>query len=443
MTDNAIGALPRAIAARALDAVLTGGRNLPDGLAAAGLNELPPRDRSLASALAFGATRTHLRNRYIIGLLADRPFRRRDSVIEALLSVGLYALIESRRPDYATVSATVDAVVHLGRRPMKAVVNALLRRFLRERDAIMLRVIEDTESRWQHPLWLLNSLQADWTADWEEIVAGGNQQPPMWLRINLQKTDRQSWLARFGTEVARAPVELPAAVMLNEPMPVDSLPGFREGHCSIQDGASQFAAALLNPRAGMRVLDACAAPGGKTTHMLEIAPQIAELVAVDVSGARLARIADNLARLDLRATLVAGDALDPAQWWDGRSFDRILLDAPCSATGVIRRHPDIRFLRAADDIGQLASQQLKLLTRLWPLLQPGGQLLYSTCSVLRAENERIIERFLAGQSDAREVSIARENFGVATPALLHGRQLLPGRADYDGFYYALMERSPD
>ncbi len=443
MTDEAIGALPRAIAARALDGVLTGGRNLPDALAAAGLNDLAPRDRSLASALAFGATRTHLRNQYLIALLADRPFRRRDSVIVALLSVGLYALIESRRPDYATVSATVDAAVHLGRRPMKAVVNALLRRFLRERDALLLRINDDAEARWQHPPWLLKSLQTDWIAVWEEIVAAGNRQPPMWVRINLQKTDRQSWLAKLGAEVARAPAELPAAVMLKEPLPVDSLPGFREGHCSVQDGASQFAAALLNPQAGMRVLDACAAPGGKTTHMLEIAPQIAELVAVDISGERLSRIADNLARLDLRATLVAGDALDPAQWWDGRPFDRILLDAPCSATGVIRRHPDIRFLRAAADIEQLASQQLKLLQNLWPLLQPGGRLLYSTCSVLRAENEQVVERFLAVQSDAREVSIAGENFGPSTPTPSHGQQLLPGRADYDGFYYALMERLPD
>jgi 16S rRNA (cytosine967-C5)-methyltransferase len=307
----------------------------------------------------------------------------------------------------------------------------------------MLRVNDDAAARWQHPLWLLNALQTDWPLEWEEIVAAGNRQPPMWLRINLQKTNRQSWLAQLGTEVVRAPVELPAAVMLREPLPVDSLPGFREGHCSVQDGASQFAAALLEPQAGMRVLDACAAPGGKTTHLLEIAPQIAELVAVDISAERLSRIADNLARLNLRAMLITGDALEPAHWWDGRLFDRILLDAPCSATGVIRRHPDIRFLRAAADIGQLAEQQLRLLTTLWPLLQPGGRLLYSTCSVFRAENEQVVERFLTSQSDAREVSTAGVNFGQTPPVTAHGWQLLPGRADYDGFYYALMERLPD
>jgi 16S rRNA (cytosine967-C5)-methyltransferase len=190
----------------------------------------------------------------------------------------------------------------------------------------------------------------------------------------------------------------------------------------------------------MRVLDACAAPGGKTTHMLEIAPQIAELIALDISGDRLSRVAENLTRLDLHATLITGDAHDPAKWWDGQLFDRILVDAPCSATGVISRHPDIRFLREAADVEQLASRQLKLLETLWPLLQPGGRLLYSTCSVLRAENEQVIARFLAGQSDARELNIATENFVQPMPAPSHGWQLLPGRTDYDGFYYALITR---
>jgi len=442
MTLSATGALPRVIAARALDEVLTGGRNLSDALDAAGLHALEVRDRSFASALAFGATRTHLRNRYIISLLVDRPFRRRDSVIVALLSVGLYALIESRRPDYATVSATVDAAADLGRKQMKGVVNALLRRFLREREAIMLRVNDDDEARWQHPQWLLDSLRVDWPADWEEIVAAGNRQPPMWLRINQRKTDRQSWLKMLGSEAAQTPADLPSAVMLSQPLPVDSLPGFHDGLCSVQGAASQYAAHLLNPQAGMRVLDACAAPGGKTTHMLEIAPQIAELIALDISGDRLSRVAENLTRLDLQATLITGDAHDPAQWWDGQLFDRILVDAPCSATGVISRHPDIRFLREAADVEQLASLQLKLLETLWPLLQPGGRLLYSTCSVLRAENEQVIGRFLARQNNAREINIAAVNFVPPVPAPSHGWQLLPGRTDYDGFYYALIERMP-
>jgi len=192
----------------------------------------------------------------------------------------------------------------------------------------------------------------------------------------------------------------------------------------------------------MRVLDACAAPGGKTTHLLELEPQIAELLALDISGERLSRVAENLTRLNLQATLVAADANDPAQWWDGQRFDRILLDAPCSATGVISRHPDIRFLREAADIEQLTVRQLRLLETLWPLLQSGGRLLYSTCSVLRAENEQVISRFLARQSDVREISIAAEQLAKCAPAPSHGWQILPGCADYDGFYYALMERIP-
>jgi 16S rRNA (cytosine967-C5)-methyltransferase len=442
MTTAAAGAQPRAVAARALDAVLTRGQNLPAALEAAGLSELDPRDRSLASALAFGATRTHLRNQFIIDLLADRPFRRRDSVIPALLSVALYALLEQRSPDYAVVSATVEAVVPLGRQPMKGVVNALLRRFLRERDALLEKVRADDQARWQHPQWLLDSLRRDWPDAWQDIVAAGNRQPPMWLRINLQRTDRQSWLRRLGKDVARIPAELPAAVLLSEPLPVDSLPGFRDGDCSVQDGASQFAAALLNPQSGMRVLDACAAPGGKTTHLLELSPALEELVALDISAERLARVAENLERLGQRATLVTGDALDPAAWWDGRPFDRILLDAPCSATGVIRRHPDIRFLRKATDIEALAEQQMRLLQSVWPLLKPGGRLLYSTCSMLRAENEQVIGRFLAAQGDAREVTLVDTATVEPNALTAHGWQLLAGHADYDGFYYALMERAP-
>jgi 16S rRNA (cytosine967-C5)-methyltransferase len=443
MTIAATGAKPRAVAALALDAVLSRGNNLQDALAAAGLNELQPRDRSFATALAFGAVRTHLRNQYLVSLLADRPFRRRDSVILALLSVGLYALTESRRPDYATVSATVDAAAELGRRQMKGVVNALLRRFLRERDTLLARVNDDEEARWQHPAWLLERFRADWPAEWQEIVAAGNLQPPMWVRVNLQKTDRQSWLSRLDAPVARAPTRLPAAVMLSNPLPVETLPGFPDGHCSVQDGASQFAALLLNPQPGMRVLDACAAPGGKTTHLLEIEPQVSELVALDISRERLARIAENLTRLGLQANLVAGDALAPAKWWDGRPFDRILLDAPCSATGVIRRHPDIRFLRAEADISKLAGQQLQLLRTMWPLLQYGGRLLYSTCSIIKEENQQVIQHFLAEQDDAREVFIGAEHFDCALPDASPGRQLLAGRADCDGFYYALIEKLPD
>jgi 16S rRNA (cytosine967-C5)-methyltransferase len=234
--------------------------------------------------------------------------------------------------------------------------------------------------------------------------------------------------------------QFPAAVMLKEPLPVDDLPGFRDGDCSVQDIASQAAAVLLKPQAGMRILDACAAPGGKATHILEHCPGIRELVALDESSARLGRVAENFSRLSLDATILQGDARKPPLWWDGEPFDRILLDAPCSATGVIRRHPDIRFLRKQSDIERLAEQQLEMLQALWPLLKPRGSLLYSTCSILRAENDQVVERFIEANTDAKTLALELDMPGMVTRTS-HGLQMLPGRADNDGFYYALMGRT--
>jgi len=440
MSKSASGAAPRVIAARALDAVLSHGRNLDSGLAEAGLDSLGERDRSLASALAYGAVRTHYRNQCIIDQLVARPFRRRDSVVNALISVGLFALTESRRPDYAIVSATVAAASELGRPQMKGVVNALLRRFLRERDDLIAIAEKNDEARWLHPAWLISRLRHDWPDDWQAILAAGNQKAPMWLRINLAHATRKEWLVRLGRENVGVPEHYPAAVMLDEPMPVDALPGFREGDCSVQDVASQAAAILLKPLAGMRVLDACAAPGGKTTHMLEYCPEISELVALDESSARLVRVEENLSRLSLVATVLHGDACKPEDWWNGEQFDRILLDAPCSATGVIRRHPDIRFLRKQADIEPLAKQQFEMLQALWPLLKPGGALLYSTCSILRAENDQVIDRFIKSNPDANLLAPELDVPDAVTRTSC-GIQMLPGRADNDGFYYALMERT--
>jgi 16S rRNA (cytosine967-C5)-methyltransferase len=440
MTKAASGAAPRAIAARALDLVLSRGRNLDSALAEAGLDSLSERDRPLASALAYGAARTHLRNQHIINQLAARPFRRRDSVIVALISVGLFALNESRRPDYAIVSATVAAAHELGRPQLKGVVNALLRRFLRERDELLVQANQSEEARWLHPEWLIAQVRQDWPDNWQEILTAGNQQAPMWLRINLAHTNRKDWLESLGMETELLPEQFPAAVMLSEPLPVDDLPGFGDGDCSVQDVASQAAAVLLDPQPGMRVLDACAAPGGKATHMLEHCPEIKELVALDESSTRLKRVADNFSRLGLEATILQGDACKPETWWDGELFERILLDAPCSATGVIRRHPDIRYLRKQADIEQLAKQQYAMLQALWPLLKPGGLLLYSTCSILRAENDQVVERFVQAKADAEIVAIEMDISG-STFDKSPGLQMLPGRIDNDGFYYALIGRT--
>jgi len=264
----------------------------------------------------------------------------------------------------------------------------------------------------------------------------------MWVRINAVRNTRADWLARLTEVAADTPIaELPAAVLLASPVSVDDLPGFAEGDCSVQDAASQFAAGVLDVRPGMRVLDACAAPGGKTTHVLETVNNSAQVTALDQSESRLQRVEENLRRLQMSANVVCGDALLPEQWWDGELYDRILVDAPCSATGVLRRHPDIRFLRRADDLSRLQQTQLSLLHALWKLLKPGGRLLYSTCSVLRSENEQVIEAFVQEQPTAAVLNMRDRFPDKLTAAAIHGVYLLPGRQQTDGFYYALMERT--
>ena len=354
--------------------------------------------------------------------------------------MGLFALTESQRPDYAVVSATVSAVDELGRKHMRGLVNALLRRFLRERDALS-DSLDTTEAVTCLPDWLADALRTDWPQQWQDVVTAGNCQAPMWVRVNLQRTNVHDWLQRCASAeiMAQAEPALHSACRLQTPVAVDSLPGFADGDCSVQDIASQLPAHFLAPTAGMRVLDVCAAPGGKTGHLLELCPE-ADVTAVDAAAERLERVEDNLERLGMRASVICGDAAAPDVWWDGTPFERILLDAPCSATGVLRRHPDIRFLRRAADIPVLAEQQLAMLKAMWPLLQPGGRLLYSTCSVLRTENEAVVGAFMAAEPGATEVQLANP---LATPeiAVAHGLQLLPGQADNDGFYYALLEKT--
>ena len=445
MNSLGAGALPRALAARAVDAVLRQGRNLDAALAVEKISALVDRDRSLVHALAYGTLRTHLRNAALINLLLEKPLKKKDSVIDALISVGLFALLESTQPDYAVVSANVSAADELGRPALRGLVNAVLRRFLRERDALLERVSESIEVRTLHPQWLIEKFQTDWPDDWESIVTAGNRQAPMWIRVNIRQQSPHAWLEQLHAAnlAGKAPFpELPAAILLDQALPVTGLPGFVNGDCSVQDIASQLAATVLQAEPGMRVLDACAAPGGKATHVLELCPDVGELVAVDRSAQRLERVAENLARCNQTATLVTGDALEPEAWWDGKGFDRILVDAPCSATGVIRRHPDIRYLRRAGDIAELVDVQLTMLEKLMLLLRPGGRLLYSTCSVLRAENEAIVAALLERRSDCRErplPPIASALQG-ALGQTAHGLQLLPGQLDNDGFYYAVMER---
>jgi len=441
MVDHKGGAQARALAARIVDTVIKRGRNLDSAFTAEVTDTLSERDRAFAKSLAFNALRGYLRSLYVLDQLLAKPLRSKDSVVQALLSTALCALFESSTPDYAVVSATVDATKVLKRPHLSGLVNAVLRSYLRERAAYDdLRAMPAT-ARWSYPDWMVDVVRTDWPERWESILAAGNQRAPLWVRINCLRTTTADWLAELDAQCdiqAQTYSWLPGAVQLAAPLPVEELPGFAAGACSVQDAASQFAAVLLNINDSMRVLDACAAPGGKTGHMLEVGA--GELVAVDSSGHRLDRVHANLARLNLAADVIKGDAHAPAEWWDGRLFDCILLDAPCSATGVIRRHPDIRFLRRPDDISKLAQQQRAMLAALWPLLKPGGRLLYSTCSILRVENEAVVNVFLTGQADAREVSLKDKLPSELAIPCDHGVQLLPGRGDTDGFYYALMER---
>ncbi|HEX5421303.1 MAG TPA: 16S rRNA (cytosine(967)-C(5))-methyltransferase RsmB, partial [Gammaproteobacteria bacterium] len=352
--------------------------------------------------------------------------------LAALLRVGLLQIERLRIPDHAAVAATVAAAPLLGLSRAKGLVNAVLRRFLREREALAALLPEAPAALYSHPQWLIDLLERDWPEDWRRLLEAGNAQPPMWLRVNLARTTRDAYrerLAAAGLE-ASCSDRAPGALLLAEPCPTASLPGYAEGFVSVQDAAPQLAAALLDLAPGQRVLDACAAPGGKTAHILESCPGVAELWALDRDPARLVNLRDNLDRLGLDARLMPADAAEPALWWDGRLFDRILLDAPCSALGVIRRHPDIKLLRTPDDIERAAVRQAALLAALWPLLAPGGRFVYATCTLARRENREQIEAFLAAHNDAQ---------APEAPAALH-LEIASGEANMDGFYYACMDK---
>lgn len=420
----------RSIAARINAAVVSGGESLDRALEAVTLDDA--RDAALLRAIAYGSLRWHHRIQWQVEQLLDRRLSARDAELAALLRVGLFQLQWLRVPDHAAVAATVDAAVLLGAGRAKGLVNAVLRRFLRERAAIEASMRAEPEALASHPRWLLDLIEADWPARAADIVAANNALPPMWLRVNVLRTSRAAYLQQLAAEGIDAE---PAngngqAVLLAEPRPVATLPGYAAGLVSVQDAAAQLAAGLLDPEPGHRVLDACAAPGGKAAHLLESCPGIAELVAVDRDPQRLATVADNFSRLGLTAELKAGDAGSPETWWDGRPFDRILLDTPCSALGVIRRHPDIKVLRRPGDIAENATQQARLLTALWPLLAPGGRLLYATCTIAKRENDEQIAAFLETTGDAE----------IGAPAAGIGRQIIPGEANMDGFYYACVQK---
>ncbi|MCU1776765.1 16S rRNA (cytosine(967)-C(5))-methyltransferase RsmB [Pseudomonas sp. 14P_5.3_Bac1] len=424
---------PRLAAAKALAAVLNGKASLNSSLPTQ-LDKVEDRDRGFTQDLAFGTARWQPRLSALAAKLLQKPFKAADADVEALLLVGLYQLLYTRVPAHAAIGETVGCADKLKKPWAKALLNAVLRRAQRESEALLSELEHDPVVRTAHPRWLQKSLKAFWPEQWEAICAANNAHPPMILRVNRRHHSRDTYLQLLTDAGINATpcVYSVDGIVLEAATDVRSLPGFAEGWISVQDEAAQLAADLLDLAPGQRVLDACCAPGGKTCHILEVEKDLAAVVAVDLEAKRLVRVRENLARLGLSAELIAADGRDTATWWDGKPFQRILLDAPCSATGVIRRHPDIKLTRQPDDIAALAVLQGELLDALWPTLEVGGILLYATCSTLPTENTEVIQAFLARTSGARELDLATAA-GIKQP---HGRQLLAQEGGHDGFYYA-------
>lgn len=423
----------RAAAARAVAAVL-GGRALDDAVNHA-REQVPGDDGPLVQELAYGTVRHWFRLEPVVATRLRRPLKRRDADLRALMVMALYELDHMSTPPHAAVDAAVSASLALGKEWARGLVNAVLRGVLRDPEA--LDPPEDPARAGGWPDWLARIIEKDWPDDWPAIARSGVERPPMTLRVNRAQTTRKAYREALrsagidSTETAFGK----DGVVLARPVPVERLPGFAEGMVSVQDAAAQLAAPLLAPVDGLRLLDACAAPGGKTSHLAELGSP-AELVAVEREPARAEQLRAGLTRLGVDAQVVEADAARPGDWWDGRPFDRILLDAPCSGTGVIRRHPDIRLLRRADDLPKLCAAQDRLLDAMWPLLAPAGILVYATCSILRRENAQRIEGFLERHPDARHEAIDASWGRASGP----GRQILPGEETMDGFFYARLAR---
>ena len=407
------------LAARAIAAV-QGGKSLTEALLA--LNSELPAARSAAQDVAYGVLRRYGWGTFILARLLEKPLTHPET--HALLLAALYRLETRPEATHTVVDQAVAAAGELAGGVFKGLVNGVLRNFLRQRESLLTAVAADDQAAQQHPAWWLTRLRRTYPQDWSRIVAAGNRQPPMSLRVNQRRLTPAEYAARL--EVAGHPALLlgQSGLQLLKPAPVDALPGFFDGLVSVQDAGAQRAAELLDPAAGAYVLDACAAPGGKTAHLLERTDL--DLLALDIDTARTRRIEENLQRLGLNATIRAADCSAVDQWWDGRLFDAILADVPCSASGVVRRHPDIKWLRREGDIRRFAQMQTAILDALWPLLKPGGKLLYATCSVFPEENSAQIDAFLVRQPRAECLQI---------------EQLLP-QEEHDGFYYALLRKTP-
>ncbi|QSB02410.1 16S rRNA (cytosine(967)-C(5))-methyltransferase RsmB [Methylomonas sp. EFPC1] len=428
----------RGCSAQILARVLSDGQSLTAALEH-GLPKIKDvKDRAFVQALCYGVIRHYYALDFMLGRLLSKPLKQKDGDIKALLLIGLYQLQHMRVKSHAAVSETVAATSH---KPWaKSLVNAILRQYLREAETLQQACTGDTQAHYNHPNWIVNLLKQDWPEHYEKILRANDQAPPMALRVNLLQGSRAAYLDDLtGQGIAAQPVDCcQSAIRLDQALAVEQLPSFNQGRVSVQDTAAQLAAELLDAQSGQQVLDLCAAPGGKTAAILERQPALDGLLAVDVDQQRLERVTDNLQRLHLQAETLVADASQSGSWAGDRQFDRILLDAPCSGFGVIRRHPDIKILRRADDIAALQALQTKILDNAWQLLKPGGILLYATCSVLKQENEAQIAAFLARHSNASEIHI-EAHWGMSRP---HGRQIITGDRQMDGFYYAKLYKVP-
>jgi len=392
-------------------------------------------ERALATELAYGTLRFLGQTRAAARVLAERPLP--DQSLEALLWVALYQLIHTTAPPHTVVDSAVRATGQLKRTSAKGLTNAILRTFLRRRESILTDISGDAEARYSYQRWWIDLVFAEYPAIAPAILDAGNVRPPLTLRVNRRATSREDYLGALRLANIDAGPVGESGVIVAEPRRVEDLPGYAGGWFSVQDAGAQLAAPLLDAHDGMRVLDACAAPGGKTTHLAELAAL--DLIALDYDEARLDRVARNLSRLRLSAKLRVADAVDTDLWWDGTAFDRILLDAPCTASGVVRRHPDGKWLRRASDVDAFVTQQKRLLDALWPCLKSGGKMLYATCSIFGAENEKQIEAFSLDHRDASRVACPQSADVAAA-----GGQLLPAGAgaahNHDGFFYALLQK---
>lgn len=417
------------LAAVSVISQVLGGRNLNQVLGEImnSLPELSPQQRGALQDLSYGTLRFYGQLNMVLDALLNKPMQ--DIQIRYLLLIALYQLQYSKAAHHAVVDFAVNAVRK--RNPAASgLVNAILRNFLRKQAELIENAARTEEGRYSYPQWWINEIKLQYGEDAAAaILLAGNQHPPMTLRANHKKTTTADYLALLAQNGIQASQIEPDAILLEHAESVDKLPGFSEGLVSVQDAGAQYAARFLDVQDGMRVLDACAAPGSKSAHLLESA-QIT-LVALDKDAQRLERVRDNMQRLQLGATILAGDAAKPAEWWDGKGYQRILADVPCSATGVVRRHPDIKWLRRRSDIEGFALQQQQILTALWPLLERGGKLLYVTCSIFSRENQQVIDEFLSHHQAARQLSLA-------APGMKQG-QFVPNE-QHDGFFYALLQK---